>query len=219
MRKFLHENSLGLVLLALFLVMVCGQAFAGYRADMLDQRMHGMPQSSFRDYLASAHFVEALSENWESEFLQMGAYVWLTAFLHQRGSAESKPLDESGTREGELRPHPWAPRVVHRGGLLLKLYSWSLSLAFLGLFLTSATVHAFSGCAKLNEDLRIHGMKEQTVLEYVRGPVFWFESLQNWQSEFLAVLTIVVLSVWLRQRGSPESKPVNAPHGVTGEEL
>lgn len=215
----MRENALGLVVLGLFLLSLAGQAWAGYRADAEEKRSHRQPEIAFVVYLESPHFLEALSENWESEFLQMAAYVWLTAWLRQRGSAESKPLDQPDGRAHELEPHPWAPKVVHRGGALLKLYSHSLSIALALLFLASFSLHAVTGAANHNEDQRLHGEPEVTVLEYMKTARFWFESLQNWQSEFLAVLTIVMLSIWLRQKGSPESKPVNAPHDVTGEEI
>jgi hypothetical protein len=149
----------------------------------------------------------------------MAAYVWLTAWLRQRGSAESKPLDQPDGRAHELEPHPWAPKVVHRGGPLLKLYSHSLSLTLALLFLASFALHAITGSAKHNEEQRLHGMAEESIGAYMRSADFWFESMQNWQSEFLAVLSIVMLSIWFRQKGSPESKPVNAPHDVTGEEI
>ena len=219
MRRFLRENGLGLVVLALFLATLAGNAWAGFRADHESRLQHHQELIAFAAYLKSPHFLEALAENWESEFLQMAAYVWLTAWLKQKGSAESKPVDQSNGRDHELEPHPWAPKIVHRGGVLLKLYSNSLSLALALLFLISFALHAITGCAKHNEEARLHGMPEDSVLGFMGSADFWFESMQNWQSEFLAVLTIVLLSIWLRQKGSPESKPVNAPHAVTGEEV
>lgn len=219
MRRFLRDNSLGLVVLALFLLTLAGNAWSGFHADRAERLEHHQQPIAFVEYIRGPHFLEALAENWESEFLQMAAYVWLTAWLRQKGSAESKPLDQPDGRAHELDPHPWAPRVVHRGGLLLKIYSHSLSIVLALLFLASFTLHALTGSAKHNEELRLHGMPEQSVGAYVQSAEFWFESMQNWQSEFLAVLTIVVLSIWLRQKGSPESKPVNAPHAVTGEEI
>jgi hypothetical protein len=218
-RKFLVQNGLGLAVLGLFLLSLAGQAYAGFRVDAEERRAHHQQEISFTDYAKSPHFLEALSENWESEFLQMAAYVWLTAWLRQRGSAESKPLDQPDGRDHEMEPHPWAPKVVHKGGVLLKLYSHSLSLSLFALFAVSFAVHAITGAAHHNEEQRLHGQPELTVLQYMKSAQFWFESLQNWQSEFLSVLTIVLLSIWLREKGSPESKPVNAPHDVTGEEI
>jgi hypothetical protein len=163
-------------------------------------------------------------ENWESELLQMGMYVLLTAFLVQRGSAESKqPGDELEGGKEEMdeapvlhRDDPNAPWPVRYGGLGLKLYENSLSLAFLLLFLLTFLGHAAGGVAEYNAEQREHGGEAVTLLGYLATSRFWFESLQSWQSEFLAVLSIVVLSIFLRQRGSPESKPVHAPLGQTG---
>jgi hypothetical protein len=218
-RRFLVQNGLGLVVLALFLLSLGGQAFAGFKVDAEDKRAHHQAEIGFVEYLKSPHFLEAVSENWESEFLQMAAYVWLTAWLRQRGSSESKPLDQPDGRKDEMKPHPWAPKVVHKGGPLLKLYSHSLSITLALLFVVSFTIHGITGTARHNEEQRLHGQPETTVGGYMTGPTFWFESMQNWQSEFLSVLTIVMLSIWLREKGSPESKPVNAPHDVTGEEI
>ena len=219
MRRFLKENGLGLVLLALFLATFAGNALAGYRADLAERVQHGQATVGFFTYLGSPHFLESLAENWESEFLQMAAYIWLTAFLRQKGSAESKPIDGEGDRKDEMRPHPFAPRVVQRGGLLKALYARSLSLALFGLFVVSFVLHGFAGAARYNDEQRLHGAAEVSVAQYFGTAQFWFESMQNWQSEFLSVLVVVVLSIWLRQKGSPESKPVNAPHSVTSEEI
>jgi hypothetical protein len=150
----------------------------------------------------------------------MAAYVILTVFLYQKGSSESKKHD--GTDEVDEDPEAHrhdaeAPSPVRRGGWRLALYKKSLSLAFLVLFLVSVAGHAASGARKFNEEQREHGSTEQvSAAGYMATPQFWYESFQNWQSEFLAVLSIVVLSIWLRQWGSPESKPVHAPHSDTG---
>jgi hypothetical protein len=161
-------------------------------------------------------------ENWESEFLQMFLFVALTAFLYQKGSAESKKLDgeEPVDRDPRLsRNRKNAPWPVRKGGIVLKVYEYSLSLALLILFTVCFVLHAASGAREYNEDRRAHGSGERvTALQYVGTPRFWFESFQNWQSEFLSVGTMVLLSIRLRQRGSPESKPVDAPHGQTGKD-
>ena len=186
-----------------------------------DQQEHGQPTVNFTTYLGTAHFLEATMENWESEFLQMFFFVVLTAFLFQKGSAESKKLDEKEPVDRDPRKSrnkKDAPWPVRQGGLVLKLYEYSLSLAFLLLFLMSFTLHAAGGAREYNEDQREHGRPEQvTTIEYMGTSRFWFESFQNWQSEFLAVGAMVVLSIFLRHRGSPESKPVDAPHSETGE--
>jgi len=221
MRRFLRENGLSLVLLALFLGFWAGQSIAGHREYNQDQREHGQPAIAYGEYLQSSHFWEATAENWESEFFQMYGYVILTAVLYQKGSAESKKPGEPEKvdRQPRRRKGRDIPGPVRRGGWVLKLYEHSLSLAFFLFFAISISVHAISGAAVHNQDVAEHGGGERlTVLQYAGTSRFWFESFQNWQSEFLAVLAIVVLSIFLRQRGSPESKPVDAPHWQTGNE-
>jgi hypothetical protein len=222
MRRILRENGLAIVWLGLFfLTLVFGQSVVGQREYNNDQREHGQPQVSYVEYLGSAHFVEATMENWESEFLQMFLFVVLTVFLYQKGSAESKKLDEEEEVDHDPRPSKNkkdAPWPVRKGGLALKLYENSLSLAFLLLFLGSFFLHAAGGAREYNQDEAQHGSAERvTTLQYMATSRFWFESLQNWQSEFLSVGLMVVLTIWLRQKGSPESKPVDAPHGQTGK--
>ena len=222
MRRLLRENGLSIVWLGLFfLTLVFGQSVAGHREYNSDQREHGRAEVTYAEYLVTPHFVEATMENWESEFLQMFLFVVLTAFLYQKGSAESKKLDEEEEvdrdprQSKDKRDAPWP---VRRGGLILKLYENSLSLAFLILFLGSLLLHAAGGAREYNQDQAVHGSAERvTTLQYMATSRFWFESLQNWQSEFLAVGLMVVLSIWLRQKGSPESKPVDAPHTQTGK--
>jgi hypothetical protein len=222
MRRFLRENGLSIVLLSLFLVFWFGQSIAGHREHNNEQREHGQPEISYGAYLRSAHFLEATAENWESEFFQMFGYVILTAFLYQKGSSESKKLDEAEPVDRDprrARKHRNAPWPVRRGGWVLKLYENSLSLALLLFFLLSITVHALSGAAAYNEDQAAHGEPERlSFIQYATTSRFWFESFQNWQSEFLAILAMVVLSIFLRQRGSPESKPVDSPHSQTSSE-
>ena len=224
MRRFLKDNALSLVVLGLFLVTLAGQSVAGFFEYNQEQEEHGEPPVGYAEYLATGHFAESVFENWESEFLQMGLYVFLTAFLVQRGSAESKKPDdelEDGPEEidedpADHRNDPDAPWPVRRGGLVLKLYEGSLSLAFLFLFLVSFVGHAIGGTMDYNAEQAEHGGEPVSVLGYMVTARFWFESLQNWQSEFLAVASIVILSIMLRQRGSPESKPVHAPTWQTG---
>ncbi len=221
MRRFLHENGLSIVLSSLFLVFWFGQSVAGHREHNNEQREHGQPVISYGAYLRSAHFLEATAENWESEFFQMFGYVILTAFLYQKGSAESKRLSEPEPvdRQPRRRQGRKVPWPVRRGGWFLKLYENSLSLAFLLFFLISIALHAVSGAAVYNAEHASHGEPgDLSVLHYAGTSRFWFESLQNWQSEFLAILSMVVLSIFLRQRGSPESKPVDSPHYQTASE-
>ena len=220
MHRFWRNNGLSIVLFAMFLVSLAGQSVAGHRRFNDDQREHGLPTVSYPAYLATPEFLEATMENWESEFLQMATYVVLTALLFQKGSAESKDPDKQ--EPVDRRPDPkrsGAPGPVRRGGLALALYRHSLSLVFTTLFLLSLTLHAVGGAAEYNEEQAAHGQPERvTVLQYLGTARFWFESLQNWQSEFLAIAAMVVLSIFLRQQGSPESKPVDAAHTDTGTE-
>ena len=213
MKRLLRDNGLSLVLILLFVAFWAIQALAGWSVFNQDQQAHNEAPLAFGQYLLSAHFLEATAENWESEFLQMAAYVFLTAFLYQRGSAESKSPDNAEEVDFvPTRPGPEAPWPVRAGGWLRSLYGYSLSLAFLLLFLISLGVHIASGARLNNEERLAHGESEQTIMEYVSGSQFWFEAMQNWQSEFLAVFSIVILTIFLRQKGSPESKPVAMPH-------
>src|SRR5215210_5037520 len=221
MRRVLRENGLSIVLLSLFVLFWMGQSVAGHREYNSDQQEHNQPQVNYPSYLGSAHFWEATAENWESEFLQMFGYVILTAFLFQKGSSESKKLDEPEAvdRDPRQSKRKNAPGPVKRGGFALKLYENSLSLAFLLFFLISIAMHAVAGARAYNEEQMEHGQLEQLgTLQYAGTSRFWFESFQNWQSEFLAIAAMVILSIFLRQRGSPESKPVDSPHHETGTE-
>lgn len=223
MKRILRENGLAIVWLGLFFVtFIFGQTLSGYLHYNEEQREHRQPEVSYAGYLTTPHFVEATMENWESEFLQMFLFVALTTFLYQKGSAESKKLDEEESVDRDPRlskDKKDAPYPVRKGGLILKLYENSLSLAFLILFTISFFLHAAGGAREYNQDQLEHGSREQvTTLQYMTTSQFWFESFQNWQSEFLAVGLMVVLSIWLRQKGSPESKPVDAPHHQTGKE-
>ena len=220
MRKIFHENGLSIVFGGLFLLVLVGQAGAGHYQYNEEQQEHGQPTVNFVNYLGSSHFLEATMENWESEFLQMFAFVVLTAFLYQKGSAESKKPDEHETVDREPSESPKkkdAPWPVRKGGLVLKLYENSLALAFLLMFVIAFVLHAVGGAEEYNQGQREHGSSEVvSTLGYMGTSRFWFESLQNWQSEFLAVGAMVVLSIFLRQKGSPESKPVDSPHSETG---
>ena len=215
-----RNNSLSIVLALLFLFSFVGHAVAGWKAHNEEQRAHGETELTLSAFLSSNEFGETVFENWESEFLQMAFYVILTVFLYQRGSSESKKHDGTDKVDEDPAAHrddPEAPGPVKRGGWQLALYKNSLSLAFLALFVLSFVGHAVAGASKYNDEQLQHGEREQiTVYGYLQTPQFWYESFQNWQSEFLSVLAIVLLSIWLRQWGSPESKPVHARHDETG---
>ena len=166
------------------------------------------------------HFAEATMENWESEFLQMGVFVLFTVFLYQRGSAESKDPDkreEVDRDPRKVRDKKNAPWPVRRGGWVLRVYEHSLSLAFFGLFLISFFLHAVSGRLEYNEEQILHAAAPVSLAGYFASSRFWFESFQNWQSEFLAIGCMVMFSIYLRQKGSPESKPVDAAYSETGK--
>lgn len=220
MQRWFRNNGLSAVLLAVFLLLLAGQVCTGWVSYNDERLQKGVDALSLGSYLVSGHFFEATSENWESEFLQMAAYVLLTVFLRQRGSAESKSpeRDEPVDRDPKLDRHkPGVPYPVKAGGLLLKVYEYSLTLALFALFLLAFVWHFFGGYQLENEERALDGLPPMSIGEFATSADFWFQSLQNWQSEFLAVATIVILSIWLRQRGSPESKPVSAPHHQTGE--
>jgi hypothetical protein len=214
------NNNLSIVVALLFLLCLVGHSVAGWKQHNEEQKEHGQASLSYGQFLRSAEFGETVFENWESEFFQMAMYVFLTVFLYQRGSSESKKHD--GTDEVEELPEahrndPGVPGPVRRGGWQLALYKNSLSLAFAFLFLGAFVMHARTGAARHNEqEQEHHGTEMVTTMQYMGSSQFWYESLQNWQSEFLAVLGIVVLSIYLRQWGSPESKPVHAKHSDTG---
>ncbi|MDL2363241.1 MAG: hypothetical protein QFB86_02580 [Patescibacteria group bacterium] len=218
MKKFWQNNSLSIVLFVLFFIFLVGQTFTGYAVNNQDLEDHKQPSMSMRKYLGSGHFGEAVFENWESEFLQMSSYIILTVFLFQKGSAESKDPDKArktsnaATKKSTAKDAPWA---VRKGGAILKIYENSLFIAFAFLFLLSFALHAVEGSRANCSQTAAHGQGCETFKEYVTGSQFWFESFQNWQSEFLAVGSIVVLSIYLRQKGSTESKPVAAPNSLT----
>jgi hypothetical protein len=216
LRRFAYENGLSLVAFALFLLSFVGQMLVGAASYNAERRDHGQAPLSVARYLRTGAFVEATAENWESEFLQMGIFVLLTAWLYQRGSSESKAIEEPAEVDqdpAEARDHPGAPAVVRRGGVALALYRHSLSLALLALFAISFALHAAGGARRYSEEQRAHGGAPVSALGYLVTSRFWFESFQNWQSEFLSVGVLVVLTIWLREHGSPQSKPVASEAG------
>jgi hypothetical protein len=217
--RFLRDNGLTLALLTIFFACLVGMVIAGWQVQNEELFQHGRPPIDIASYFFSNTFQSALFENWESEFLQMSAYVMMTAFLFQRGSAESKDPDEKNPPEAEdparKMNDPKAPWPVRAGGLWRKIYSYSLGIALALLFVVSFVLHWLASVGAANEEKLLHGEATQTALGYLAEPQLWFESFQNWQSEFLSTAVLVVLSVFLRFRGSPESKPVAAPHEKT----
>lgn len=217
---FWRENALSIVLASVFVVLIAGQAVVGNIADNEDRVEHHERPRPLAQYVASGAFASATFENWESEFLQMGVYVLLTVWLRQRGSAESRPMLEAEEEDIEKTERKYwtgtAPRLARAKGAARWLYRNSLSLALFALFAASFVGHLLGSWRAHVAEAIAHGQPPPTLPHYVADARFWFESLQNWQSEFLAVLALVVLSIWLRQERSPQSKPVDAPHGVTG---
>jgi hypothetical protein len=204
----------------LFAVFLFCMSLAGQRQYNEEQTDHNQETVSYTKYLQTGAFVEAVFENWESEFLQMGGFVLLTVFLYQKGSPESKKLDghepvDDDPRHDDRADAPWLART---GGVQTWLYERSLTIALFGLFFVSLILHAAGGAREYSAEQLAHGGNAVGTLSYLKTSQFWFESFQNWQSEFLAVGALVVLSVYLRQRGSPESKPVAAAHAETGTE-
>jgi hypothetical protein len=209
--RFLRDNGLTLALAAAFLVSLAGMMLAGWADENAELARHSLPAIGFVAYIVSGSFLSALFENWESEFLQMAAYVIFTAYLFQRGSAESTDPDEPPRPRDEL-PKVWKDRAPVFGWL----YSHSLGIALALLFVFSFVAHWLSSVSAANEEAATHGGPHLSALQYLGDARFWFESFQNWQSEFLSTAVLVVLSIFLRFKGSPESKPVAAPHGETG---
>ena len=214
-----RSNGLSIVLITLFLSTMAGQAITGWMAHNEDERTHGGTPVAFSSYLHTGHFLEATGENWESEFLQMALFVLLTTCLYQKGSAESKrprTVEEVDLDPRRFRDDPAAPWPVRRGGWIVRVYEHSLGLTFVLLFLVSFWIHAEGGLREYNEEQAAHAQTPISLAAYMTGSRFWFESFQNWQSEFLSLAAMVIGTIYLRQRGSAESKPVHAPHSATG---
>ncbi|HTE23511.1 DUF6766 family protein [Flavitalea sp.] len=217
LESFWKKNSLSIVVLSLMIIFLFAQAFTGWKEYNNERKEHGNSEIAFMKYLSTGHFVQATFENWESEFLQMALYVLFTVSLRQKGSSESKKLDEKEEVDREPITHEDAPWPVKKGGAWLKLYQNSLSLAFVLLFIISFCLHFYGSLTDYNEQQVQKKLPQENWTEFLTNSKFWFESFQNWQSEFLAVASIVLLSIWLRQKGSPESKPVDAPYSETGK--
>jgi hypothetical protein len=209
-KKTLHNNGLAIAMFSIFTLAIIGMSVAGWHASNNELADHNQPAESYISYLGSGDFVEGVFENWESEFLQMWALVVLTIFLRQKGSADSKPMrgkapEDTRSRYSIIQAGSWQKTGKAARHLL---YSHSLGMALLALFIISFTLHALGGTAAYNQQAMQHGNETLSAIGFVMTPEFWYQSLQNWQSEFLAVGTLIVLSIKLRERGSPESKPV-----------
>jgi hypothetical protein len=223
MRRVLRENGLGLFFGAIFIASLVGQALVGH-ADFnhLQVRHHDDPISLGR-YVFSSDYGADVLENWQSEYLQFTLFIGMTIWLLQRGSTESKELGKAGTESDEdqkIGEHagPRSPRWARAGGWRTRIYSNSLLIVMTAIWLGSWGVQSVTGRVAYNAEQFGHQQGAVNWLQYAGSSDFWNRTLQNWQSEFLAVATMVVFSIYLRQRGSPESKPVGAPHDATGLE-
>lgn len=218
MKKFLYHNSLSIVFLILFVGSFIGQVVCGFKEYNKELVEEGTAAVQMQQYFFSGHFYQSTFENWESEFLQMALFVWLTIFLRQKGSSESKGFE--GPEEVDRKPLagrndvPWP---VKKGGIWLALYKHSLTIILFALFIVSFALHVYGSLKDENLPHQLKGEPLQSLNEHIFSSRLWFESFQNWQSEFLSVFAIVGLSIYLRQIGSPQSKPVDAPHSETGE--
>ncbi|MEY8760150.1 DUF6766 family protein [Chryseobacterium tongliaoense] len=214
-KSFFYRNSLSIVLIILMLSCLAGQFFTGWKTENKELTENGETALNIGQYVHSGHFIQATFENWESEFLQMMLYVLLTVSLRQKGSSESKSLEEKEDVDKEPVPHPNAPWPVKKGGIWLTIYKHSLSIAFAILFIVSFSLHFYGSLKDFNTEQISKNLPPIDARQYLFESRFWFESLQNWQSEFLAVASLVILSIWLREKGSPESKPVDMAHDET----
>ncbi len=203
--KWLKDNGLTIALMTLFAISIVGHALSGWLNAIEESGIHGEPGPSLLSFLGGGEFLSTVFENWEGEFLQMATYVVLTAHLFQRGSAESRDPDNPERDNDEAGP-----------GLAGKLYAHSLGLAMALLFALSFALHWLNSARHAAEEAAMHGEAGPSWQEHLGNAQFWFESFQNWQSEFLSTAVLVVLTIFLRERGSPESKPVQAPNTATG---
>jgi hypothetical protein len=220
-RAFLRHNSLSVFFLALFLAALIGQAFAGHADFNEDQLRHGDPTMSLGRYVLSSHFGVAVLENWQSEYLQFTLFILATVWLLQRGSPESKELHKAGREsdeEQQVGAHARAdsPRWAKARDFRRTLYENSLLIVMAAIWVASWFAQSITGVSEYNTERLDHDQLPVSWFDYLGRADFWEKTLQNWQSEFLAVGSMAILAVYLRQRGSPESKPVGAAHDSTG---
>ena len=223
LRGFARDNGLSLFFGVLFLAALVLQAISGHASFNDEQRQHDSAGISLGRYVTSAQFAVAVLENWQSEYLQFTLFILLTVWLLQRGSPESKEMDKAGLESaedqklGEHAPDD-APRWAKAGGLRTAIYSNSLLLVMGSIWVATWLAQSVAGWTEYTESLIEHHRDPVSWWQYLSSGDFWERSLQNWQSEFLAVGSMAIFAVYLRQRGSPESKPVGAPHHATGVE-
>jgi len=219
-KRVLRDNGLGILFGCLFLGALVGQAVAGHADYNNQQVVDGAQPVGFVQYLASSSFVVDVAENWQSEYLQFFLYIFVTIWLVQRGSPESKMPDDAGPDSDEQQrvgryASQDSPTWARAGGWRTRVFSNSLCFVMGGIFLLSWLAQSIAGVVVYNADQLANHQDTVTWVEYLGAADFWNRTLQNWQSEFLAVGSMVVLSIYLRQRGSPESKPVGATHVKT----
>jgi len=222
-KRFLRDNGLSLFFGTIFLLAVLGQAVSGLAQYNQQQLGSGADPVSFWAYVTSSSFAVDVAENWQSEYLQFFLMIVVTVWLVQRGSTESKPLDETGPESDEQQKvgrHAEAdsPSWARLGGWRTALYSWSLASVMGLFFIGSLLAQSIAGRAAFNAEQLGQFSDPMSWVGYATSANFWNRTLQNWQSEFLAVCSAVLFSIYLRQRGSPESKPVGAPHDATAQE-
>ena len=216
--KWIKYNSLSLVFFILFVFAIIGQAVTGLKQHNQEMEDEGGQTVTMSQYLQSGHFLQTTFENWESEFLQMALFLILTMFLYQKGSSESKDPDKE-KEEVDREPDPNrkdAPYPVKKGGFLLSIYKHSLCYTLSLLFIISFLLHWYGSLKDYNEGQLLKGKPQESAVEYLSNSRFWFESFQNWESEFISIFAIVIFSIFLREKGSPQSKPVDAPNMETG---
>jgi hypothetical protein len=221
--RYLKENGLTLTFLGLLAGAVTGQAFAGVAELNGEQRATGGATLSLTEYLVSSNFAVDIAENWQSEYLQFALYIVATTWLVQRGSSESKKLDEVGTGSDEQQKagryaEPNSPGWARAGGWRTALYGRSLGAIMTFFFLMSLLAQSIAGRAAFNGQLLDRDQDAMSWWGYLSSADFWNRTFQNWQSEFLAVASMSAFAIYLRQRGSPESKLVGAAHDATGED-
>jgi hypothetical protein len=222
-RNFLKHNGLSLAFLGLFLTAVAFQAVAGLAVFNEEQTRHGDPPISFFRYVTSSSFAVAVMENWQSEYLQFTLFILLTVWLVQRGSPESKELGKEGPESDEdqlVGDHARedSPGWARAAGLRRRVYENSLLIVMAAIWTGTWFAQSVTGLNEYNSEQLDHHEATVSWLDYLGSGDFWERTLQNWQSEFLAVGSMAILAVYLRQRGSPESKPVGAAHHATGVE-
>ena len=215
--SFISNNSLSIAFLLLAFLSLAGQAFTGLQQYNEYSAEHNHRMVTLFQYFSTGHFIQATFENWESEFFQMGLFIWFTVFLKQKGSSESKKIGVKEEVDREPKNHKNAPWAVKKGGFILSVYKHSLTLSLLLLFLISFVLHWYGSNKDFNQIMMMEGKSTESMFAYLSNSRLWFESFQNWQSEFLSVFAIIFLSIYLREFGSPQSKPVDAPHSETGE--